>query len=277
MELTILYKDNNILAVNKPAGLLVHGIYHKGFAKHNEQTLTDLLAKRYPEIKEVGDPSTGSGQVPHGARGGIVHRLDRETSGVIIIARNQDAFHFLKKLFQEKTIHKTYLALVWGHVKNKTGVIDKPISIKDGSVKRTVFKGKMAREAVTEYEVVRYYQYSSFNNLTKLLSIKNPELFTLLKVMPKTGRTHQIRVHLASLGHPVVGDKLYGKKKTANLSAGKAGGKLQIERHFLHAETIEFSLPPKKNDQSEIGKKIAISAPLPKELESVLRQLKPVI
>jgi 23S rRNA pseudouridine1911/1915/1917 synthase len=175
-EPKILYEDKDLLLVDKPAGWLVHGIYHKGEAKHDEETLVDWIAKRYPEIKDVGDPSAGSGQVPQHSRAGIVHRLDRETSGVMVIARSQESFVYLKKLFQTRDIHKTYQTLVWGRVKNESGVIDKPISIVDGSVRRTVFKGKMTRPAVTSYSVVKF------------LKSESGDEFTLLEVSPKTGR-----------------------------------------------------------------------------------------
>ncbi len=274
MSPKILYEDSDVVVINKPAGMLVHGIYHKGEARHNEETLVDWLSRKYPEIKTVGD-------VPS-QRGGIVHRLDRETSGVMITARNQEAFEYLKKLFSApskihspflkgsgpegrgisgnppadkpatsftkggigREIRKTYLALVRGHMKNQTGIIDKPISIISGSVKRTVFKGKMRREAITEYQV-----------LQRLKSKVNSEEFTLLEVRPRTGRTHQIRVHLASLGHPVVGDKLYGKRGTLP----------GPDRQFLHAEKLEIMLPS--------GKRVAISAPLPAELQKILAGL----
>jgi 23S rRNA pseudouridine1911/1915/1917 synthase len=235
-EPTVLYEDKDLLLVNKPAGWLVHGVYHKGEAKHDEETLVDWIAKKYPEVKDIGD-------VP-AQRGGIVHRLDRETSGVMVIARTQESFAYLKKLFQTRDIHKTYRALVWGRVKADHGVIDKPISIIDGSVKRTVFKGKMSREAVTEYRVIK--RYATDDGRDKL---------TLVEVSPKTGRTHQIRVHFSSLGHSVVGDKLYGKK-------GSLAG---LERQFLHAYKIEFISPS--------GKKITGVSELPAELVNVVAAL----
>lgn len=234
VEPKILYEDKDLLLVNKPAGWLVHGVYHKGEAKHNEETLVDWIAKQYPEVKDIGD-------VP-AQRGGIVHRLDRETSGVMVIARTQESFAYLKKLFQTRDIHKTYKTLVWGKVKADSGVIDKPISIIDGSVKRTVFKGKMPREAVTEYKVIGRYSFDG-------------EPLTLLEVSPKTGRTHQIRVHFSSLGHSVVGDKLYGKK-------GSLAG---LERQFLHAYKIEFTAPS--------GERIVGVSELPVELGQVLTGL----
>ncbi|MDO8601885.1 MAG: RluA family pseudouridine synthase, partial [bacterium] len=248
LEPKILHEDKNILLIDKPAGMLVHGIYHKGEAKHHEETLVDWLVTKYPEIKNVGD-------VPS-QRGGIVHRLDRETSGVMVIARTQEAFHFLKKQFQNHTVQKTYQTLVWGRVKNDTGIINKPISIVDGTVRRTVFKGKMKREAITEYEVLRYYNLRESASSDR----RSSATFTLVKVMPKTGRTHQIRVHLSSIGHSIVGDKLYGKKRQ-----GLAVNGQMLNRHFLHASQIEFISPS--------GKKITATSELPDDLRQTLTSL----
>ena len=246
MDIEILYKDKDLLVINKPAGLLVHGIFDKFGPKHNEETLTDWLAKNYPETAKIGDRSEE--EIVKQQRGGIVHRLDRYTSGVLVIARNQKSFEYLKKLFAGRFIKKTYLALVWGRIHEKSGVIDRPISIKDGSVKRTVFKGKMPRESVTNYETLEHYMY---------VHGKHRDELTLVRVMPKTGRTHQIRVHMSSIGHAVVGDRLYGKKGTIAFENGN-----QLDRQFLHAKKIEFKSPN--------GKAIAIEAPLPPELQSIL-------
>lgn len=232
MSLPILYEDKEILVINKPAGLLVHGVFAKGKAKHREDTLADWLIDKYPNIANIGDAPN--------IRPGLVHRLDRETSGVMVIAKTQESFLYLKKLFQNKEIKKTYLALVWGTVKENKGVIDKPISIVDGSVKRTVHKGKMKREAITKYEV-----------------IKRLPKFTLLKVHPLTGRTHQIRVHLAAIGHPVVGDKLYGGKRQVLSVKGQV-----FSRQFLHADSIEFKSPS--------GKMLRLSADLPRDLAKII-------
>ncbi len=247
MNIPVLYEDNDVVVINKPAGLLVHGIYDKNGPKHSGDTLVDWLTEHYPETQKVGDPKLDGKVNPQ--RGGIVHRLDRETSGVLVIARNQAAFEFLKKSFQGRSVKKTYLALVWGRIHEKSGVIDKPISIKDGTVKRTVFAGKMPRAAVTEYETVAHYFYAHGKHRDEL---------TLVKVMPKTGRTHQIRVHMSAIGHEVYGDKLYGKKRDT----------LELNRHFLHAAELEFKLPS--------GTKLLVDAPLPSELESILGQLERV-
>ena len=258
-QITPIYEDKNFLAVYKPAGLLVHRVLSSKYQAPQENTLVDWLIKKYPEIKNVGDPSalrpaqgrlkqsreaTSSGQV--NLRPGIVHRLDRETSGVILIAKNQKYFEYLKNLFQTRQIKKTYLALVWGKVEPKMGVIEKPIRLKSGTIKRTVWQGKMEKEAITEYKVIKFL---------KLKVDKGEKIFSLVKVMPKTGRTHQIRVHLASISHPIVGDTLYGTKKNP----------FNLERQFLHAESLEFSL--------ENGRRIKIEAGLPEELKSILKRL----
>ena len=242
MDLKIIYEDKNFLAVNKPAGVLVHSIKDSRFKIQDskEETLVDWLLNKYPEIKNVGDdPKT---------RPGIVHRLDKDTSGVILIARNQKYFEYLKKLFspygiQGKQIKKTYLALVWGEIKQKIGEIIKPISLKSGGVKRTVWKGKMEKEAITEYKV------------KKIVKNEEGKVFSLVEVMPKTGRTHQIRIHLASIGHPIVGDSLYGSKTNP----------FNLERQFLHAESLEFPI--------EEGRMIKIEAELPEDLQNVLSGL----
>lgn len=240
----IIYEDENFLAVNKPAGLLTHAIK----SKIREETLTDWLLKKYPKIKNVGDDPEN--------RPGIVHRLDKDTSGVLLVAKNQKFFEYLKSIFQARQIKKKYLALAYGklaprqglpaEILTRTGIIEKPIALKTGSLKRTTRlnskKAKMIKEALTHYQIKKYYESGG-------------HFFTLVELEPKTGRTHQLRVHLASVGHPIVGDKLYGAKNNF----------LNLERQFLHAESVEFSL--------ENGKRIKIEADLPPELQNILKQL----
>jgi len=223
----VIYENENFVAVNKPAGLIVHRVKSESV----EPTLVDWIIKRYPEVKNVGDDLEN--------RPGIVHRLDKETSGILLVPKNQAYFEYLKKLFQSGEVKKTYIALVWGKVVPETGVIDKPIGLKSGTIKRTVFvrNAKMVKSAVTEYKVKEY--------LSK---------YSLLEVYPKTGRTHQIRVHLASLGYPVVGDKLYGKKKS------------NLDRLFLHAYSLEFA--------PRLGEKLRLTADLPSDLTSYLHSAK---
>ena len=221
----VIYEEQDFLVVNKPAGLIVHGEY---------PSLVDWLIKNYPEVKAVGDDPKD--------RAGIVHRLDRDTSGVMIIPRTQEVFLFFKNLFQTKTIKKTYMALVYGTPKEARGVIDKPIGLNSGTVKRTVHvkNAKMIKDAVTDYEVIKMFEIG----ITKV---------SLVRVLPRTGRTHQIRVHMASIGCPIVGDTLYGPKKQS----------IEISRQFLHADSIEFPTPR--------GNRITVSADMPEELASLLK------
>lgn len=233
-NIEIIYENEDILIVNKPAGVAVHpALNNESNDKNRDFFVTDWLSQNYPEVKKVGDEPN--------LRPGIVHRLDKETSGIMLIAKNQKAFEYFKRQFKEKNIKKTYLALVYGKLIGK-GIIDKPIGIKSGSIKRSVNSKdmKMIKDAITEYKVLRIFKKGEY---------------TLLEVSPHTGRTHQIRVHLASIGHPIVGDKLYGRKKDT----------LSIKRHFLHAYSLEFN--------NLDGTKMKIEAELPYELQEILESL----
>ncbi|MCP6720408.1 MAG: RluA family pseudouridine synthase [Patescibacteria group bacterium] len=228
----VVYEDNNFVAVNKPAGMLVHGRGNsKSQVADREETLVSWLLRHYPKIKNVGDD-------PH-ERPGIVHRLDKDTSGILIVALNQKTFNYLKKLFQEHRIKKTYIALVYGKLKGK-GVIDAPIGLKSGTIKHSVRAKsmKMVKDAITEYRVIKHIE-------------KNGKSFTLVSLIPKTGRTHQLRVHMNYIHHPVVGDTLYGPKNNT----------LGLKRQFLHAASIEFPLPG--------GSRIRLEADLPEELKKI--------
>lgn len=256
IEIPVIYEDKNFIAVNKPSGLLVHGVPAGGKSPQSktsllrgrqmanrEATLADWLRKHYPETSSVGDD-------PH-MRPGIVHRLDKETSGVLIVARNQKSFEYLKMLFQKREIQKIYLALVWGAPKNKTGVIDTPIGMREGTLRRSIHAERMKKEARTEYRVKRELE-------------RDGQAFSLLEVFPKTGRTHQIRVHLASIGHPIVGDRLYGGKAQGTYHVSRITSHvlpvachMSQNRLMLHAASIEFT----KQD----GGRIRIEAELPKE------------
>jgi 23S rRNA pseudouridine1911/1915/1917 synthase len=230
MEPRIIYEDDEILAVNKPAGLLVHHTRRCQVSgiKCQEPTITDWLLQNRPAVKSVGDdPMT---------RPGIVHRLDRETSGVMLIAKTQEAFLRLKALFAGRGMTKTYLALVRGAVRKERGTIERPIGIVSGSVRRSVYSRKMAKDAVTEYRVEHG------------VTLPDGTVGTLVAVHPRTGRTHQIRVHLASIGHPIVGDQLYDKRSRS----GRVDGRM-----FLHALSIAWDPVP--------GKHILIEAEPPPE------------
>jgi 23S rRNA pseudouridine1911/1915/1917 synthase len=218
MEPKVIYEDENFLAVDKPAGLLVHRTGRSSGAR--ERTLADWLMRRYPEIRDVGDDPA--------ARPGIVHRLDKGASGVLLVARNRKYFDYLKALFKSREMDKTYLAVVFGAPREKSGEISGMIGIKSGSIKRSVRSAKDAKPALTAYKVIKVFE-------------RDGEKFSLLQVKPKTGRTHQIRVHLASIGNPIVGDPLYGRKKQPAWAA----------RLMLHALALEFNLPGGKRMRLE--------------------------
>ena len=211
IKLDILYKDKNIIVINKPAGMIVHPSL-----KYENDTLASGLVYRFPEIKTVGDEPS--------VRPGIVHRLDKDTSGIIVIARNQKTFLELKDKFKNHEVKKTYRAIVLGKLKNFSGIINKPMARTADYKKQTIASAKSKtkiRPAVTEYKIIK-----TWNN------------FSLLEVYPKTGRMHQIRVHLASIGHAVAGDKKY---KPKNIQTDE-----KILRQLLHAKKIEFELKEKK-------------------------------
>ncbi len=241
VELKVIYEDKDFLVLMKPAGLLMHP-FRVGTAKGKmvvtEPTLVDWLKEHFPETRTVGDNPE--------MRPGLVHRLDRETSGLVIVARNQRTFEYFKEQFKVGGIKKTYLALVRGVPREKEGRIEKPISLKPGTTKRTVYGGKMTKEATTEYEVMETFSYGS-------------DSYALLRVRPLTGRTHQIRVHLTSIGHPIVGDTLYGHRK-------KQKGEALASRLMLHALSLAFTTPQGKNLKIEEG--------IPSDFESVLKRLK---
>jgi len=209
LKLNIVYEDKNILVINKPAGLIVH----PKNKNDKEETLTDLLLKYYSPIKNVGDSPL---------RPGIVHRLDKNTSGLMVVAKNQKIFEYIKNQFKNRILEKKYFALVKGTVKNKKGIIATKLGKYRGKqtirIKNQESRIKNFKEAVTEYKVIKRYKD-----------------YTLLEVSPKTGRTHQIRVHLASIGHPIICDKLYGGRKTVCPN--------NLNRHFLHAFSLKFNLP----------------------------------
>jgi len=214
MDIPIIYEDEYIMAVNKPAGLLVHGD-----GRPNGPTLVDWIKENRPEIMGTGENIIlQNGTVIE--RPGIVHRLDKDTSGVLIITKTHESFLFLKEQFQLREIEKTYNAFVYGHIKETKGVIDRPIGrsasdFRKWSAQRGA-RGEL-REAVTEYSV-----------------IKAVDDWTFLEIHPKTGRTHQIRVHFKSIHHPIVCDKLYAPNHECLLG---------FHRTALHARSISINLP----------------------------------
>lgn len=228
----ILKTEPEFIAVDKPAGVLVHPVAGGVL----EGTIAGEALSAYPEIANVGDAPK--------ERPGIVHRLDRDTSGVLVICRTQPFFEYLKGQFQEHKVKKTYMALVHGRPAQK-GKIDKPIGLRSGTTKRSASakKMKMVKPALTEYETLSSYA-------------QGDEMYSLVRLVPKTGRTHQLRVHLAAIGCPVVGDPLYGREKN----------QWNLKRQFLHAASLEFMMPD--------GRPMRIESELPKELKEILNHLK---
>jgi 23S rRNA pseudouridine1911/1915/1917 synthase len=232
IPIEVVFENENVIFINKQAGIQVHPSHNK-----KENTLVNGLIARFPEIADVHDDSDGAEFRP-----GIVHRLDKETSGIMVIARNKKAFKGLKNLFKERKIEKKYLAIVEGILNDKSGVIDKPIARSSSYSKQVIARKNtktIVREALTHFEVI---------------AEKND--FSLVQASPKTGRMHQIRLHLASIGHPVVGDLVYGNK---------AEDELGIKRHLLHAKSISFVL---------LGQKYSVSAPIPADFEEFFPNLK---
>ncbi|KKS26532.1 MAG: Pseudouridine synthase [Parcubacteria group bacterium GW2011_GWA2_42_11] len=241
IKLNIIHEDNNILVINKPAGIAVHPRQDKNHAPLASEILSTLVSEllaHYPPLAEVGDDPA--------IRPGIVHRLDKDTSGVMIIAKNQFSFDWLKKQFQDRLAQKKYLALVNGIVKNDAGIIDQPLarSQTDPTKQKISADGK---PAITEYKVRQRFKD-----------------YTLLEVLPRTGRLHQIRVHLNFINHPVVGDKKYGP--------GHRLLPFNLSRQFLHAAELKIILPASMSDEPNNQEKTFV-APLPKDLSDTLETL----
>ncbi len=245
IPLQVVYEDDDLSVIDKPAGMMVHA----GAGAADQGTLVNALLHRYEALSGAG------GEL----RPGIVHRLDKQTSGLIIVARNDPAHARLAAMFSGRQIRKTYLALVHGEMKHPAGTINAPIARDlQRRTRMTTRRESGARHAVSHYTVQRRIR-SRFG------------AFTLVSVRIETGRTHQIRVHLASLGHPVVGDTLYGApaRITEPVTGGKSAPQpetLALDRNFLHAAELEFAHPT-------TGKPLHFQVPLPGELDQFLRGL----
>jgi 23S rRNA pseudouridine1911/1915/1917 synthase len=226
IPLSILYDDPQVVAIDKPAGMVVHPA-----AGHSDNTLVNAVLALYPQVAQVGGER----------RAGIVHRLDKDTSGVILIAKTEPARLALMRQFAERTVQKRYLALVEGAPDTITGEINAPLG-RDPNLRKKIAvipSSRGGREAITFFKILARY-----------------EEFSLLELLPKTGRTHQIRVHLAFIGHPIVGDAIYGRRKQ----------KIRLGRHFLHAESLTFVTP-------STSAQVQVQAALPKPLQDVLDRL----
>ncbi len=231
-EIPVLFENSDFLVIEKPAGIEVHQSN-----THPKPTVTAWLGQRYPDIVNVGEDPL---------RPGIVHRLDRDTSGLLIIAKHQKSFEELKKAFQERRVKKTYAALLYGHLTQLEGEVKASLIRRPGELKRRAVDPETASEtlpgnvrtALTSYRVLTRY-----------------EEYDLVQVMPETGRTHQIRVHMAFLGHPVVGDRLYAFRDV------KRKKLLFPKRQLLHAASLSFSL---------FGETYQFSSSLPQDFRAVL-------
>ncbi len=223
-----------------------------GDGRSKEYTVSDWIHEHHPNLTGVGEPAKfQDGTVLD--RPGIVHRLDKDTSGVLVVAKNQTSFEFLKKLFQEHKIQKTYYAHVWGTVKEDKGIILRPIGRSKSDFRKwsaeRFARGEL-REAITEYRVLKRFSLNSSMNKT----LKIPQQFTFLEIKPKTGRTHQIRVHMKAINHPVVADVLYAPNHPQALG---------FKRHALHASKISF-----KGINGEV---IEVEALLPEDFQAAAK------
>jgi 23S rRNA pseudouridine1911/1915/1917 synthase len=247
IPLEVVYEDNDLAVVNKPAGMMVHAGAGATEDERNRGTLVNALLHRFAKLSDVG------GEL----RPGIVHRLDKETSGLIVVAKNDVAHRKLAQQFSRREVSKRYVALVHGWPK-ASGTINLPISRDVARRIRMTTRGSGGRSAVTHY-AVREQIDSQYGKLA------------LLDVRIETGRTHQIRVHLASLGHPVVGDTVYGApkelKRNPHRRPAVGPGALQLQRNFLHAAGVEFKQP-------RTGSPLSFEVPLPAELTDFLEQLR---
>ncbi|HEV7702410.1 MAG TPA: RluA family pseudouridine synthase [Candidatus Paceibacterota bacterium] len=240
MKIKILYEDANILAIDKPSGIAAHAD-----GRNKEKAVTDWVLKNYPKMKNVGEPMfiENKGKKIEIKRPGVVHRLDRDTSGVMLLAKNEKAYEFLKKQFQNREVKKTYNAIISGWLKEERGVINKPIGRSPSDFRKYSAsrgaRGEM-REASTRYRVLKRFALRA-------------NKFTYIEVFPKTGRTHQIRVHMKAIDHPIVCDPLYNPKGFCLKG---------ISRMALHAKAIEF--------KDLKGKIIRVESSLPPQFKKLL-------
>ncbi|MBN1271770.1 MAG: RluA family pseudouridine synthase [Candidatus Aminicenantes bacterium] len=226
IPLDIIWEERHFLVINKPPGLIVHP-----GAGNPDHTLVNALLYYFPKILEVGSPE----------RPGIVHRLDKDTSGLLVIAKTSRAYFNLKSQFKQREVDKYYIGLVWGKMPEKSGRINYPIGRHGKHRERMSISAKKLRDAETIYDVQKQY-----------------DEFSLLELKPITGRTHQLRVHLAASGHPLLGDNYYGPAKE----------KRGCPRIFLHAHRMAFKHP-------ELGSWLEFSAPMPEDLRNFLKTINP--
>ena len=229
IPIEVLYRDNYLVLVSKPAGMVVYPCIG-----HKEGTLLNALAYHFKKLATVGAP----------LRPGVVHRLDKDTSGVIVIAIDDRAYYGLVEMFKKRQVKKEYLAIVYGELKG-SGTITLPIGRAENNRKKMSTKAKRAKEAITEWQVLE-----NFKN------------YTLVKVKIITGRTHQIRVHFSAIGHPLLGDRTYGRKTYIE----KENKKISVPRQMLHAWRIEFKHPV-------TGEDMKFESALPQDMRNIMELL----
>jgi len=233
MEFNVLYEDENVLVIEKPAGIIVFP--EKPTTK---KTLIDSLLEKFPYLKNIG-------QSP---RYGIVHRLDKDTSGILLVAKNNGSLNFFQKQFQERKVTKKYLALVVGIIKEN-----------QGKIKTLIGRSPMNRQKQKVYLPFEPGSIGKRKAITEYMVLKKFENYILVEATPKTGRKHQIRAHFSYLGHPIAGDKIYGFK---NQPCPKG-----LKRQFLHASYLKIKLPG--------GKEKEFKSDLPEDLKKILENLRP--
>ena len=232
IPLDILYEDEHLVVVNKPAGMVVYPA-----AGHSQGTLMNALAYHCPRLAAMGGP----------LRPGVVHRLDKDTSGVMVVALTDRAYYDLAEQFKQRTIRRRYIALVFGDLREDTGEIASKIGRSESDRKKMSTRVKRGKEAVTRWKVIQRFGK-----------------VTLIEVKLGTGRTHQIRVHFSSIGHPVLGDRTYGNKVASDLISGK---RILFPRQMLHAELLGFRHPA-------TGEYLEFSSPPPEDMSQKIQELK---
>jgi len=232
-KINIIHEDDNVIVLDKPAGIPVHKA-----DSYRGPTVVDFLIKYFPKIQNIGEDP---------ARPGIVHRLDKDTSGVLIVAKNNDSFNFLKNQFRNRLVQKTYTALVYGNMLDDEITVNFPIGRSKSNPKMQTAIDQKKKEKIKSREALTIFRVKKrFNE------------FTLIEAIPKTGRMHQIRVHLKTIGHPIAGDKKYFSKKFLKIEP-------KPERQFLHAGKLEIELPD-KNKKSFISR-------IPQDLTEFLEKI----
>ena len=251
MKLEILFEDNDCVFINKPAGISVHKD-----GKNDEETVADLLLAMYPQMKNVGEPleiRMAAGESKFIPKPGIVHRLDKETSGVMVAAKTQEAHAFFKEQFQSHEIEKMYHAFVYGWIKEDEFDVNDPIGRDSGSIRKWTVgrnvRGAM-REAQTHFRVLKRFGERPYQGKGST----EGEIYSFVEALPKTGRTHQIRVHLRSVNHPIVADSLYAHNRPKDLG---------FERLALHARSLSVALLDRKLK--------TVVAPYPADFENAVR------